>query len=354
MTTVTGVEEQKFKGSGTPPSFTKSILGSLAQIGIIHYVWSEYAGVTQARLFEILNCPVAGEGKSSCMELVYSETWCVAVVANLLIAALVFCLSITFRLADGSPNTGIIDQVWSIVPWANAIGIHCTTISESKPFGSERTLLMSALAVLWGARLTWNFWRKGGYSGGEDYRWVEVKKWMGGALQLEIFNFVFICWYQMLLLLAIAGSTVIAAKAQDVPVGTADYVVSAVFLMLLVGETVADIQMFNFQTEKYRLKREGKTLGPTYEKGFITSGLWSLSRHPNYFCEVHIWWSFYFFGVCATGEMVNWTIVGPILLNALFAVPGASLDITEMLSSRKYKAFPKYQATVPRFYPFYK
>ena len=39
------------------------------------------------------------------------------------------------------------------------------------------------------------------------------------------------------------------------------------------------------------------------------------------------------------------------MLHALFAMPGASLDTTEALSSRKYAGFPDYQAAVARFYP---
>ena len=39
----------------------------------------------------------------------------------------------------------------------------------------QRLLIVAVLTTLWGIRLTWNFWRKGGYSGGEDYRWLEVQ-----------------------------------------------------------------------------------------------------------------------------------------------------------------------------------
>ena len=39
---------------------------------------------------------------------------------------------------------------------------------------------MVTLSTLWGIRLTFNFWIKGGYSGGEDYRWKEVRKWFPG------------------------------------------------------------------------------------------------------------------------------------------------------------------------------
>lgn len=66
-----------------------------------------------------------------------------------------------------------------------------------------------------------------------------------------------------------------------------------------------------------------------------------------------MWLSFYFFGVAATGRWINWTLVGTLFLNLLFLPPMASLDLTEALSSRKYPAYPEYQARVSRFVPWF-
>jgi steroid 5-alpha reductase family enzyme len=69
----------------------------------------------------------------------------------------------------------------------------------------------------------------------------------------------------------------------------------------------------------------------------LHAGLWSWSRHPNYFCEVSTWWAFYLFTVGATDPAattetwqlyINWTIIGPLFLTLLFVPPGASLDVT--------------------------
>jgi steroid 5-alpha reductase family enzyme len=61
---------------------------------------------------------------------------------------------------------------------------------------------------------------------------------------------------------------------------------------------------------------------------------------------VSLWWAFYLFSVAATGAWVNWTLAGCVFLALLFVPPGASLDVTETLSSRKYAKFPEYQARV--------
>ena len=78
---------------------------------------------------------------------------------------------------------------------------------------------------------------------------------------------------------------------------------------------------------RYRRKGAGEALGE-YKRGFITSGLWAWSRHPNYFCEVSLWWTFYLFGVAASGDWLNPSIIGCVLLTVLFVPPKASLDTT--------------------------
>lgn len=72
-----------------------------------------------------------------------------------------------------------------------------------------------------------------------------------------------------------------------------------------------------------------------------------------YYTQVSLWWAFYLFSVSATGEWLNWTIWGSIFLTGLFVPPGASLDLTEMLSSRKYPAYEEYQRTTSRFVPWF-
>ena len=57
---------------------------------------------------------------------------------------------------------------------------------------------------------------------------------------------------------------------------TLDTVATILFSVLLIGEATADRQQFVIQTEKYKLKNANKPLGK-YSKGFIDTGLWSIS-----------------------------------------------------------------------------
>jgi steroid 5-alpha reductase family enzyme len=166
-----------------------------------------------------------------------------------------------------------------------------------------------------------------------------------------LFNLFFICAYQNTLIflftlpiLSVLGDNVNEALT------IADYILSAVFVGLVVLEYIADQQQYDFQTEKYRRKNNGLPM-EHYEKGFVDTGLWGKMRHPNYFAEQSIWVIFYLFSVIATGEWINWSIAGSVLLIILFK---GSSDFSESISAEKYPEYKDYQKRVPRFLPFTK
>src|ERR1700710_415939 len=91
-----------------------------------------------------------------------------------------------------------VDRIWSIVPV-----VYVWIFAAGAGLGNARLDVMAVLVTIWGARLTFNFARKGGYSGVEDYRWAVLKARMP-RWQFEIFNFFFIVLYQNAILLIIA------------------------------------------------------------------------------------------------------------------------------------------------------
>ena len=113
---------------------------------------------------------------------------------------------------------------------------------------------------------------------------------------------------------------------------------------------MADQQQWNFQSEKYRLLKlnnnDRKKLPAKYRLGFCVDGLWKYCRHPNFFCEISMWWVMFLFSVNSAG--LNWTGVGAVLLHLLFF---GSTALTEKISLAKYPLYAKYQQTTPRLYP---
>jgi steroid 5-alpha reductase family enzyme len=245
-----------------------------------------------------------------------------------------------------SKDTSWVDRLWSIVPvvyvWIFAIG----GIIDGND--AVRLVIMALLVTAWAARLTFNFARKGGYTGMEDYRWAILRGRMK-AWQFQIFNLLFIVLYQNALLVLITLPAYMAWQHPSA-FGVWDVVFAALFLAFLVGEFIADQQQWDFHQAK---KRAGGRLQP----GFVTGGLFRVSRHPNFFFEQAQWWALYAMGATAAvgaglglwGGVINWTIVGAALLTVLFI---GSTIFTESITSSKYPAYADYQRTTSMLIPW--
>ncbi|MBK6513381.1 MAG: DUF1295 domain-containing protein [Polyangiaceae bacterium] len=232
-----------------------------------------------------------------------------------------------------------VDRLWSIVPV-----LYVAWFAWQSRFADPRLTLMAALALAWGARLTFNFARKGGYAkGGEDYRWQVLRRKMS-PWQWQLFAFFFIAGVQNVILLLITLPAWVAAASGARPLGLLDAAAAALFVAFLAGETIADNQQWRFHQQK----RERVARGEAVDPPFCTTGLFRLSRHPNFFCEQAMWWAFYLFSVAATGEVLNVSIVGAAVLTGLFH---GSTNFTESITVSRYPSYVEYQRRTSRLWP---
>jgi steroid 5-alpha reductase family enzyme len=190
---------------------------------------------------------------------------------------------------------------------------------------------MCLLISIWGFRLSYNFYRKGGYNkvpwrGEEDYRWKFLRQSpiLNGRIRFGLFNLLFISFYQHFLIFLFSTPLLLVAKYQGTGLTFVDIVAAALMLTFIVIESVADNQLYRFQN----LKRSKVPSEGLYRKslrnGFLSEGLWQYARHPNFISEQAAWISFYLFGVAASGNWINLTIAGPVLLVLLF---GAAVSL---------------------------
>lgn len=224
--------------------------------------------------------------------------------------------------------------------------------------------------------MTFNYWRKGGYSiGSEDYRWETVKNYVG-PYSMFIFNVAFISFAQsvglpshrlratiiliisQVLLFLITSPVYIlllisrhTTNGMELP----DIVFHRLLLVLIVIEFFADQQQWDFQTSKKQYQKTAK-LPPNskftaadLDRGFIVSGLWSWSRHPNFAAEQAIWILLYQWAAYESFTYFNWTSAGAGSLIGLFQ---ASAWLTELLSAQKYPEYRQYQSLVGMFVPW--
>ena len=254
--------------------------------------------------------------------------------------------ALCFIVGELSRNFSQVDKLWSLVP------VMYAWIATVQGGMEPRMVLAASVATVWGIRLTFNFARHGGYSwkfwtGNEDYRWEHVRKMpgLGNPAMWALFDLGFISLYQNALLMGLALPIVLLHGTGEPTL--VDYAIAALYLGFVLMETIADEQQQKFQREKKRRIQSGHGLEGDYANGFISTGLWSRSRHPNYFAEQALWVTFFLFSVSASGQL-NWTIAGSLLLIMLFR---ASSNLSESIQVGKYPGYPAYQKRVPRFLP---
>jgi steroid 5-alpha reductase family enzyme len=187
----------------------------------------------------------------------------------------------------------------------------------------------------------------------------------------HIFNWIFISFIQSILVFLLSApvySLLLAAQFEP-EITTSDIAYIAVELGLIVIEAVADQQQWgnlelrtltrtmtnmqsDFQTAKKQYLKTAKVPRgfnqADLDRGFITSGLWGYSRHPNFAAEQSIWFFFYQWACFATNSLYSWAAIGPSFLVLLFQ---GSTWLTESITSRKYTDYRDYQSKVGMFVP---
>ncbi|KAJ2696838.1 hypothetical protein H4218_004336 [Coemansia sp. IMI 209128] len=256
-------------------------------------------------------------------------------------------------------NFSMVDRLWSLYPliivlqWVYHYGVDELDC---------KALTAIALVSIWSLRLTYSSVRRGDYAMmAEDYRWAHVRKSFDrvlgttGVIRLvawEIFNLLFISLFQLTLLYKLAQPVrqLIVKKEEW---STAQIVLVPAMVLFLLFEAIADKQQYELQ----RLKRPGvldaepnaayaESRKSEVMAGFVYSGLWRFSRHPNVFCEQAFWSSMAFFAGAWNAPCLF--VEGALVLIALM---WASVQLTESITLAKYPLYRAYQIKTSRLIP---
>jgi steroid 5-alpha reductase family enzyme len=240
-----------------------------------------------------------------------------------------------------------VDRMWSVQPVL--YGFFYAWRGECSPV----IMVASGLIAVWGIRLTWNFASKGGYTGMEDYRWAILRNKINNPILWQIFNLCFISFFQNALF---AGFTLpmYYMIQYDVSINLFFIIAAILCALSIVLETLADREQNNFQKAK-QAAWEGKAYPSKYEaeikQGFISSGLFSKCRHPNYVGEMGTWWSLWLMAFALIGgNPFKSGIIGALVLTLLFI---GSSTMSEGISNGKYPTYQDYQKKVYRFIPWF-
>jgi steroid 5-alpha reductase family enzyme len=251
-------------------------------------------------------------------------------------------IAMAFLFSISTNDYSWTDRLWSTVPV-----LFAWIYASATDFATNSTLA-AVLVTLWGLRLTFNFARRGGYTGAEDYRWPILRERIGNEVLWQLFNILFIAAYQQFLFVCFTFPLYYMTRSPQHGITTELLIGSGIMLVFLLFETVSDQQQYNFQQAKYDLLPRKDHMEEDYRRGFRTSGLFSRSRHPNYLGELGFWWGAYFFSAASIGKPINSSIAGPILLTLLFI---GSVWFTESITSGKYPDYQEYRKKTWPIFP---
>ncbi|KAJ2739148.1 hypothetical protein H4S06_006334 [Coemansia sp. BCRC 34490] len=273
--------------------------------------------------------------------------------------------SIVDRLWPVLPSVFVLEWMWLLAPQQDQPNLVFVDLGSA---AGQKAAAAQLLVFAWTLRLAFNSVRRGDYAwAAEDYRWAYVRGWFGrrGGVAWEVFNFLFISVFQISLLYLLAkpvrNLTVYAAARSiqtqgpglsDQGWSTAEIVLVAAMVLLLELEAVADKQQYMFQTGK---RQSAAVQAPEHKAGFVHTGLWRFSRHPNVFCEQAFWLCIAVFSAkAASVSLCSWQsafefLAGPA---ALVALMWGSVELTESISRSKYPLYRAYQVKTSRLVPW--
>lgn len=256
----------------------------------------------------------------------------VLLIVSLAAAALGLLFAGTFVLARRMENYGIVDIVWSY-----AFGALAVFYAAVLPGWPPRRWVMAAMVLIWSVRLGTHLCiRVISHHPEEDRRYTAMRTRWAGNFAGKMFVFF---QQQAFSVLLLGLPFLLIARNPSGSFHVLEYLGLTLWLVSLAGESLADAQLAAFKRE------------PANKGKVCAAGLWSCSRHPNYFFEGCIWIAYFVFA-CASPW--GWTsVICPLgILYLLLRVTGVPMAEEQSLRSRG-AAFRDYQNRVSVFVPWF-
>ena len=195
------------------------------------------------------------------------------------------------------------------------------------------SLVLSLLISIWTLRLgIFLFYRV--LKVGEDIRFKDVKN---NALKFFVWFSISSLWVS---LTTMAAMNVVTSKNYNKDL-TLLYIGTMIWVFGFLFEIISDYQKIKFKNNALNKNK------------FINSGLWSISRHPNYFGEIILWIGIYIITLPSTSGLEYLGIISPLFVIVLLnKVSG--INLLEASADKKWgssKEYQKYKKITPKLIP---
>ncbi len=249
-------------------------------------------------------------------------------ILSMLIADVVMTLVI-FIIGTFLKNASLYDPYWSVIP---LFLIVFWELDVAMPFNFS-TIMMFVVLLLWGVRLTYNWWKNWTGFDEQDWRYDLLRE-----KNKKIYPITNLFGIHMIptVVVFLQMINVFGAVGKDINLIS---VIGYIFCIIApIIQFYSDKQMFDFRKNN---KEKNK---------IIDTGLWKYSRHPNYFGELLFWVGIYivYYG---TAETIDINMIYPILMILLFVF----ISVPMMENKLKDRdGFEEYRKNVSMLIPFFR
>jgi steroid 5-alpha reductase family enzyme len=198
------------------------------------------------------------------------------------------------------------------------------------------SILLASCIIVWAIRLgSFLFTRV--QKSGEDKRFASIKPSPTRFFMAWTFQGMWVSLCSMCALTAIASKNGVVQNSFF-------YVGMFVFIFGFVVEMIADWQKSIFRKN------------PENKNQFISHGLWSYSRHPNYFGEITLWLGI---SIMSFSSLSSWqyiTLISPLFTYILLVyISGVRiLEISGMEKWGHLESYQEYVRTTSSLFPYFK
>ncbi|KZS12491.1 Uncharacterized protein APZ42_022630 [Daphnia magna] len=190
--------------------------------------------------------------------------------------------------------------------------------------GHIRTKIQTTAILLWAVRLGFYLFSRV-LKEGHDRRFKDAKE------DPSVF-FVYWTLQGVWVIVTLLPSLLMVMQRRQPPLSALDWLGWLMWLVGFITEVVADYQKSQFRSN------------PANAGKFINTGLWSISRHPNYFGEILLWCGLF---TSASSTFTNWweylTILSPMFLTYLITQM-SGVPPLEKYGLQKWGLLPEYRA----------
>ena len=241
---------------------------------------------------------------------------------------IVIIMVATWLLSLAIKNASIVDIVWglgfAITSWVLALAIDGD---------STRQILLAFMVGLWGVRLG-SYLAKRNLGHGEDWRYKAMRKKKGAKFGL--ISLVTVFGLQGALMFIVSLPVMFGNSDSTPGVGPIAVVGIMVWAVGFLFEAVGDWQLARF-------KRDSSNAG-----NVMQTGLWSLTRHPNYFGNALLWWGIGIVGAETGSGIVGF--IGPVVMT-FFLLKVSGVPMLERSLNKRREGYAEYAARTSMFIP---